>query len=777
MLERYTRATQSLAINMVRHTPSFAMEGYWIDGHRFFFVSDKPEPSSKRRISVPCIGDTEARVVKEIMPPDVLAALLSEHSPQAVTCEALSGAVFDMPNAHTLAVGVSGRHYLVHCGERRVLLATASLEAPALYSPDGHYACFVKDYDLWVKDRVTGSERALTTDGAVHCAYGQKSESCLEAVAYRKRPSPVGLWSPDSQWLLTHKIDERSLPEAALVEHAPPTGGRPLLHTFKYPVPGDSLPVARFVAIHVPSGRVSRFDEFPTPFALFSPFDLRRAWFDSQNKIWCVRVDRYSKQADLIQLDPTTGTGRIVLNEAVSSGYLEVNPFINGTPNVRTLTESDEVIWFSERDGWGHLYLYDAVTGALKTQITRGPWLVRDIVHVDEARRRVLFLAHGVDPNSDPGQRSLCAVNLDGSGFENLCSHDGDVYVPVSEPCGLDQDQPFRPQGSRPGVSPDSRFVVVRHSSVINGNVTQIVDLLKEDSLLIASALPSEEEPPVRAFTAFAADGVTRLHGVMFLPPDFEASRSYPLIDYIYPGPQLAWQPQAWRSVRSMQAKALADLGFLVIMLNTRGMPISSREFHQIGYGSLLEPQLADHAAVVRQLCVDHCFVDSDRIGMFGQSGGGAATARAMLDYGDLYKVGVAVCGNHDSSFYVTSWSDKFRGPGDSRQWSSQANTSGAHKLRGKLLLISGDMDENVHLSQTLGLVNALIQANRDFDLLVVPNAGHGVLTTSGYAQRRVWDYFVKHLLGAIPPDNFEIIIDRDALSELARRTEREMRQ
>jgi dipeptidyl-peptidase 4 len=519
----------------------------------------------------------------------------------------------------------------------------------------------------------------------------------------------------------------------------------------------------------VASGRVFTFDDFPAPVFAYSPLSVfyRMAWFAGRETAWFLRLDRYCKEAELVRLDLVEGAARSVVREQADSGYLEFHQSLLGTPNVRTVADSSEVVWWSERDGWGHLYLYDADTGTLKHQITCGKWLVRDIVNLDERERRLLFTACGVDPDADPARRSLCSIKLDGSGFEVLLAHDGDVAVPKTEPAGLGQDRFFRPSYAKPGVSPTGRFAVGRYSSVERGNVTQIVDLRTRRDFAIASALPAVGGVPPRPFTALAADGVTKLHGVLFFPSDFDERRRYPLIDYIYPGPQFAWQPQSFGSSWTALASTLAELGFVTLMLDTRGMPFRNRALHQIGYGELLEPQLADHAAVVRQLCERYPFLDGDRVGMIGMSGGGLATARALFDYGAIFKVGVAVCGNHDSSNYSTIWSDKYRGPGDRESWVEQANHAAAHKLSGKLLLISGDMDENVHVSQTLSLVDALIRANRDFDLLIVPNQGHHVLMTSGYAQRRAWDYFVRHLLGTTPPPHFEITFEPH---ELARR-------
>ena len=776
VLKRYLLAVQRTAPKLLATLAGNQVEGYWLDDHRFFFVGEKIDPGSGRRMATPCIANCLANRVEEVIRPEALAALLTQSSESKLDPAALSCASFNMPDVNTLVVSYASAHYRVDVQECRLLDTTPILEMPALYSPDGRYACHVAGYDLWLRELEAHLTGPLTTDGAPNRCYGQQSETGLYAVSYRKRPAPIGLWSKDSQWFITHCIDEQRLPNVAVLEHSPAGGERAVLHTYKYPLPGDPLPVATIVAIHLSSRRVVRFDAVPAVVAAFSPFFSRLVWFGERDSAWFIRFDRYFKRAELVELDLLTETARVVLTETAPSTYIDLHPIITVTPNVRTLEASHEVIWFSERDGWGHLYLYDARTGILKNRITEGEWLVRDIVHVDENGRRVFFLAGGLDKDTDPGRRELCAVKLDGSGFEVLSRYDGDIFVPRTEPAGMDQDAPYRPSYAHTGVSPGGRFVVARYNSVERGNRTDVADLECQGALTIGSSSDPGEFGSVRHFCALAADGVTTLHGAMFLPSDFGAKLSYPLIDYIYPGPQIAHKPQSFATVNSAQARALAELGFVVIMLDTRGMPTRSRDLHQIGYGQLLQPQLIDHVTVARQLCEMNPFIDRNRIGMLGESAGGAATARALCEYNDLYSVGVSVCGNHDSNGYSSFWSDKYRGPGAPGEWCDQSNTAVAHQLQGKLLLISGDMDENVCVSHTFRLADALIKSNKDFDLLIVPNAGHNVLTTNGYAQRRAWDYFVRHLLKEEPP-KFEIRFEPEEIARAERVFWREVRE
>lgn len=769
--QRYISAARFTAPKMAGLLPG-VVEGYWVDDDLFFFLAETFDEKVQSLIDVPTLASIRANKVEPVIPLPRLRELLEAHTGNTFDVYALSSA--DMVDRDTLAIAISGQDFLIDRQALKIKGRFTSDEAPSLYSPDRRYACFIRGHDLWLKDLQAGSARRLTSDGVQHHAYGQESQTALSAVSYQKHPYPVGLWSPDSQWFLTHRIDERDLPELSLIQHCPPDKDRPQLHQFKYPFPGDPLPQATLVAIHASTGRVVSFDQWPMPIMIFSPFFTRTTWFGDAGVVWFIRANRYCDQVELIRMDLERQEARCVLREEVKSGYIDLHPLMARTPNVRTLSRSEEIIWFSERDGWGHLYLHDAKTGALKNRITSGEWLARDVVHVDEEQRRVWFLAGGMDSKVDPARRSLCVVNLDGTGLQVLLKHEGDIFVPRTEPGGIDQHRRFRPSYSRAGFSPDGQHTVVQFTSVKCGNRTEIRDLKMQRSLSLGVVEPLPDEPGRRTFSALAADGVTELYGVLFFPSDFDERRRYPLIDYIYPGPHVTHQPQAYGAVDSGPAVALAEVGFITLMLDTRGMPLSSRAHHQIGYGSFVEPQLADHAAVVRELCQRHTYLDTERVGMMGYSSGGLATVRALCDYPEVFKAGVAACGNYDSMAYCASWSEKYRGAGDH---SEQAAETAVDRLRGRLLLIAGDMDENVHVSQTFALIGALVRANKNFDLLIVPNEGHSVLTTNGYVQRRAWDFFVRELLGVATPDDFLLEFSARELHRLATKWLREIRR
>jgi dipeptidyl aminopeptidase/acylaminoacyl peptidase len=299
--------------------------------------------------------------------------------------------------------------------------------------------------------------------------------------------------------------------------------------------------------------------------------------------------------------------------------------------------------------------------------------------------------------------------------------------------------------------------MVVQIGSVDTSTRTILAELAtaKRIELARSNADALWTAPKPQPFEVLAADGVTKLYGALYFPTGFDPSKSYPLVDYIYPGPQLNWFARRLAAGFALTLQSVIELGMVGIVLETRGMPNRSRAFHQAGGGQLHEPQLSDHEAAIEQLWRRHPFLDRERVGIFGQSGGGYASARAMFDYPDLFKAAVSICGSHDSRNYISHWIDKYGGRPGTVERDDQSNVAVAYKLRGKLFLIHGDMDDNVVPAHTLALSAALIEAGKDFDHLIVPNAGHGVVPESPYAVQRLWNFFARHLLNAEPPADF----------------------
>jgi dipeptidyl aminopeptidase/acylaminoacyl peptidase len=462
--------------------------------------------------------------------------------------------------------------------------------------------------------------------------------------------------------------------------------------------------------------------------------------------------------------DATTGQTRTVHTES-SETEIDVTPtpFIEA-PNARILGDGNEFVWYSTRDGWGHLYLHDGESGDLKCQLTSGPWAVHEIKHLDEEGRWIYFVAGGREEGRDPYLRHLYRVRLDGSDLSLLTEEDADHAITFS---------------------PSGQYVVDEYSRV---DMVPVTVLRSADGRIIRtlemgdiSQLQSLGWRFPERFSVKARDGVTDLYGVITRPTTFDPAKSYPVIDSIYPGPQIIKTPKRFPAGLDQTGhqrqwvwhdQALAELGFIVITIDGQGTPYRSKAFLDVAYGDKFGEAggLADHIAGLRQLASREASFDLNRVGIYGHSGGGYASARALMTFPDFYKVAVSSAGNHDQHGYVADWGERYIGLADDNTYRDQANFHLAGNLKGKLLLIFGGLDDNVPPALTSQLIDALMAANKDFDLLALPHCDHSFvdlregretyesgLRENPYFVRRLWDYFVRHLLGAEPPQGFSI--------------------
>ncbi|MFE0155859.1 DPP IV N-terminal domain-containing protein [Nonomuraea sp. NPDC059007] len=605
-------------------------------------------------------------------------------------------------------------------------------------SPDGRHAVFRKGHDLWLRELATGAESPLTTDGTAERPYGAGTDSSSHRTLLRRLGlpyyPPLVVWSPDGKRLLTHRLDERGVGLMHLVESAPADGGRPVPHTYRYALPGDEvLPRAELIVFDVASGTAVAAKAEPLLVAHLSPIALRRIWWaDDGSAAYYLQQTRDYRTLRLNSLDPATGDVRTLVEE---SGPTRVEPsqWIGHKPIVKVLPEG--VVWYSQRDGFGHLYLY----GDRTVRLTRGEWNVQEILHADSTG--VYFTAAGLVPE-DPYRRQVCRVALDGTGFARITGDDLDHEVSAA-----DDGSCFVDSASAVDVPP---VITVRGW---DGRV--LVDLGHAD---ISGLLATGWQPPERVRVK-AADGVTDLYGVLHKPHGFDPARRYPVVDHPYPGPQTSRVPPSFDpGFYGYDAEAVAALGFAVLALDGRGTPGRDKAFHDASYGALeTGGHLDDHIAALRQLAETRPWLDLDRVGIFGRSGGGYATVRALLAHPDFFKVGVAECGNHDQRLYHSMWGESYEGPVDAGTYARSANTELADRLQGKLLLVHGELDDNVTPHLTMRLVERLIAANKDFELLIVPGAEHLFVGFEEYVTRRRWDYFVRHLLNAEPPAGYRL--------------------
>jgi dipeptidyl aminopeptidase/acylaminoacyl peptidase len=463
-------------------------------------------------------------------------------------------------------------------------------------------------------------------------------------------------------------------------------------------------------------------------------------WSPDGSRIVFVSTSRNHKNEVLRLADPVTGEVRDVFEEKVAT-YFESG---SDHANWRFLAASNEVVWFSERDNWGHLYLYDLQTGRLKNQITTGEGNVVQLLRVDEKNRRLTFLGAGREKGRDPYFLHLYSVGFDGRDLRLLTPEDADHEVVLS---------------------PSGRYFIDVYSKP---EVPQVSVLRNEEGKLllafekadISRLLAAGWKPPL-PFTVKARDGVTDLYGLMFRPTNFDPDKKYPIINNIYPGPQSGSVRSRSFLPASGDAQSLAELGFIVVQIDGMGTPGRSKAFHDAYYGNMGDNTLPDQVAGMKELAQRYPWIDIERAGIYGHSGGGYATCDAMFRYPDFFKVGVSQAGNHDNRGYEDDWGEKWQGlllanADGTSNYDSQANQNFAKDLKGKLLLAHGTMDSNVPPYNTLLVVDELIKANKDFDLILFPNRGHG-FGNEPYMVRRRWDYFVRHLLGAEPPTGYEL--------------------
>ena len=640
-------------------------------------------------------------------------------------------------------------------------------------SPDGRTAVFVKAFDLWARDVASGAERALTSDGEEANAYAEVPLA-YRPIKARLSRGPEGAWSPDSRYFLTAQTDERQVAEFPILDYAPVEGLRPRVNSNRTSLPGDVQATEyRLVAIEVATGRQieAQYRRLPGVRMNETIFASGLAWWSEDSRTaYFVDIERGERRASVVAFDMSTRRCRVVFSEA-SESALELSVNVYARSLIEPLPRSSELIWYSERTGHGHLYLYDLTSGACKSAITGGKWQVREILHVDAARREVVVRAGGILPEEDPYVCKPYLASFDGSQSRVLSAERGDHTIWRSGDFGLMLMAMYAGTDTRRigGFSPDGAYFVETVGTTDRLPISTLRNRTGELITVLESAdgtlLPAHWRWP-EPFTVKAADGVTDLYGLLYKPPDLDPERSYPIIDLIYGGPQFSHVPksafvQFWPTATLLEAASLAELGAFSFIVDGRGTAEREREFRTASYGAIERASnLEDHIATVQALAARHPQIDVDRVGITGFSAGGYMSAMASCRHGEFFKVSVACSGNFDQSLFWLGWGERYHGLYDKALYERQAVRTYAHELRGKLLLIHGLLDGSVHPAGLFQFVQALIEANKDFDLVILPRAAHEV---TGYALRKRLDYFVKHLIGEQPGTEvrFSMFADR----------------
>ncbi len=729
----YQRAERMLAQHTNPLVYHGAVQPRWLDDTRFWYETRTPE--GIQYVLVDAARRTRAPAFDPVRLADGLRPLLGPD----VDARNLGIRALDVADDRIAVRLRSGGTYVcdLETYSCRAVEGRPEPTRAEVLSPDGARVVFIRDHNLWVRELDTGAETQLTFDGVEDFGYGTNNAGWIRG------PNPVVKWSPDSRKIATFQHDGRGVGWMSL---ASTKVGHPDIDTWRYPLPGDSL-IFRIHRVVIdldrPEGeRVVRFRMPPDPHRTTCSDHVMCGgefgdveWAADGRTLAFVSSSRDHKRATVRIADVRTGEVRDVFEE-VEETFFESNGW-------RYLADSNEIIWFSQRDDWGHLYLYDAGTGALKRQITTGEWNVLEILRVDEDRRELLVMGNEREPG-DPYFRYLYRIGIDDGRVELLTPDSANHVVSIS-PSGAY----FVDVASTPVKPPVS--------TLRDRNGREIMRLEEAD---ISALVAAGWQPPM-PFSVKARDGVTDLYGLLFRPSNFDPDRKYPVVNYIYPGPQSGSVGSRSFRAAHRDLQAIAELGFVVIELDAMGTPGRSKTFHEAYYGNMGDNGLPDQVGGIKQLAERYSWIDIERVGVYGHSGGGFAAAGAILRYPDFYDVAVSQAGNHDNRNYEDDWGEKWQGlletyPDGTTNYDNQANQLLAENLKGKLLLAHGTLDDNVPPYNTLLLVDALIEANKDFDLLLLPNRRHG-FGNEPYMMRRRWDYFVRHLLGAEPPEGYEI--------------------
>ncbi len=636
-------------------------------------------------------------------------------------------------------------------GKRRVVCDIAAYRCtagdtlpspvPFVLSPDKKWEAFVMKANVYVRPKGGGDTVQLTTDGIEGWSYGlgaYRPQELLRPVPAPRRPQIK--WAPDSRHLLVARTDDRGVGVMPYISY---TSQRPRLFTQPYALPGDSIipkPGAHIL------DRVTKSNiavSLPVPVALLTTSGSLpdSAWSPASDRVTLSGLSRASRAAYLFEVNAATGQATVIAKDTGKT-FVEIGPPTD--PQSWYVTaDGQDAFWWSERDGWGHIWRLGA-DGRVKNQVTSGPWQVGRILHVDEKTRTLWFTGRGREPGSFPYYPRVYKVGYDGSGLTLLTPED----------VAHDVD-----------MSPSGQWIVDRMSRIEKPTVTVLRDaatgrIVRTLDSADVSQLAAIGWKPAKVVTVKARDGLTDIHGVIYLPSSLDTTRKYPVITNIYPGPQVG-SVGTWSFKTGSEAAALAELGFIVLQIDHLGTPMRSKAFHDSYYGNFIDNGIPDHIAAIKQLGARYRFMDLDRVGIFGHSGGSFASTDAILRFPDFFKVAVASSGNHDNRSYNIYWAEKYQGllvrdtAKKTDNFTASANKTYAANLQGKLLLMHGDMDDNVHPAMTIQLVDELIKANKSFDLIIAPNRPHSL--TEPYFIRRRWDYFVEHLLGGVPPRDYRI--------------------
>ncbi len=576
-------------------------------------------------------------------------------------------------------------------------------------SPDGKLEAFANNYNVAIREVGKRDVTLLSTDGSEGGYYD---------------PATIE-WSPDSQKIAAYKVKPGYRRYVHYVASSPEDQLQPKHSTLQYAKPGDVLDVESPVLFHVASKKQMFVDNalFPNAYD-----NSRLAWREDSSAVTFEYNQRGHQVFRVIEIDAQTAKTRAVISEEPKTFFC-----YSGKKYRRDIGDGKEVIWMSERDGWNHLYLYDGKSGQVKNQITKGEWVVREVVTVDEDKRQIWFSASGMYPGKDPYFVHYYRINFDGTGLTALTTVDANHGVTFS---------------------PDRKFYVDSYS---RGDLPPVAELHRaSDASLVLELEKADHSALVKAgwkapevFVAKGRDGKTDIWGVIYRPTNFDAAKKYPVIENIYAGPQSSFVPKSFQAYNAMQSQA--EIGFIVVQIDGMGTNNRSKAFHDIAWQNLGDAGFPDRILWHKAVAAKYPYYDITRVGVYGTSAGGQNSLGGLLFHPEFYKAAVSSAGCHDNRMDKIWWNEQWMGWPIGPHYAASSNVDNAHRLQGKVLLVVGEMDQNVDPSSTMQVVNQLIRHNKDFELLVVPGMGHG--SGGAYGDHKRFDFFARHLLNVKPPE------------------------
>jgi dipeptidyl aminopeptidase/acylaminoacyl peptidase len=599
-------------------------------------------------------------------------------------------------------------------------------------SPDRKWTAFIKDNNVWLRAADGDAETQLTKDGAQGKAFGMLA------------------WSPDSKALTAFRIEPGEAKEVYLIQSSPREGGRAKLETRPYALPGDKFATYELWVIDPETKKAVKAETDRVELEYGRP---RLRWLRDKHLCTFEQADRGHQRFRLVEVDEATGKARNLIDEKTDTFIWTAHTESLGVPTVNWLRGDNEIIYASERDGWRHLYLIDAKDGKVKNQITKGDYVVRGVDRIDEDKRQVWFRASGKNPDQDPYFIHYYRVNFDGSGLVALTEGNGDHQAYEEGPPG-GAAGPRRRRPAGPRLSPDGKYLIDTYSRV---DLPPVHELRRAADGKLVCELDKADVSELRdngweapeVFVAKGRDGKTDIWGIICRPPNLDPTKRYSVIEQIYAGPQGSFVPKTFAAARRFAS--LTELGFIVVQMDGMGTANRSKAFHDVCWHNLADAGFPDRILWHQAAAKKYPYYDVSRVGIYGTSAGGQNSTGAVLFHGDFYKAAVSACGCHDNRMDKASWNEQWMGYPVGPHYAANSNITNAGKLRGKLLLIVGELDHNVPPESTMRLVDALVKAGKDFDLLVVPGMDHS--DGGAYGRRRLQDFFVRHLHGVETPD------------------------